>query len=110
MATTGAAWNTTAADDGRHDRNTIADLNVADVFSNFDDASGKFVTQDLWVRNTRQRVGLGWRNNRTNDILVKIGAADTAEERLYNDFVGKWSAGLSNFLNPNIFLAVKTGC
>ena len=110
VTATGTTWNTATANNRRHDCHTIANFYIADIFSNFNNSSREFVAENLWIGYTGEWVWLSRGNDCSDNVFMKIGATDSAEEWLDYNFIGKRSCGDWNIFNANIFLSVKTCC
>ena len=73
-----AAVVAATADDGGHDRDAVADADVADAPADLDHPGGELVPERLRQRGAGQRVRRGRRDDRSDGVLVQVGAADAA--------------------------------
>jgi hypothetical protein len=91
----------------RHDRYSITFANGGDLGASGDNISSELVAQNLRVRGTVERMRFDWRDNRTRDVLMKIGAADATARGSHHDFARAGLLGIADILYSEVASVVK---
>ena len=86
----------------RHDRDPIALGNARHARTGCHDVAGELVAEDLRVLRPGQRMGLDRRDDRPRNVLVQVGAADSAGCDPYNDFAGVGRGRLGHLLDAEV--------
>ena len=91
----------------RHDRYPITLADRRDLGAGGENVSSELVTQNLRIRGTVERMRFDWRDNRTRDVLMKIGAADATARGSHHDFARAGLLGIADILYSEVASVVK---
>ena len=109
MAHASSAVVAATADDGGHDGDPVTDNDVLNIRSDFHDRRGELVPERLGQRGTGQRMRSGRGDDRTDEVLMQVGATDAAVVDLDEYVIGLADLRNWNVFDPDVALAVETG-
>jgi hypothetical protein len=101
---------TPSTHDRGHDRDAVPNGHPSDFSTGLDDAGRELMTKGLRQGGTGERVWPLRGDDRSDYVLVEVGAADTAPGHLNEYIVLRLNAGLRNVLEPDVLLVVEASC